>query len=206
MTKIKLCGLSRPCDIEAANELEPDYIGFIFASKSRRYVSPEKAAVLKKLLRHGIKAVGVFVNEEPEVIAKLLSDGVIDVAQLHGNENEDYIERLRALTDKPIIKAFRIDSEQDAADAQNSSADFVLLDSGNGGTGTAFDWSLIKNIKRPFFLAGGLDCGNVGSAVEVIKPYAVDVSSGIETEGIKDRAKMAKFVSAARGTSEKERM
>lgn len=198
MTKIKLCGLSRTCDIEAANELKPEYIGFVFARKSRRYVAPETAAELKKLLHPDIRSVGVFVNESPENIGKLLNKGIIDIAQLHGNEDEEYIRRLRKLTDKPLIKAFRIDNEKDAVNAGNSSADYVLLDSGNGGTGTAFDWNLIRNMNRPYFLAGGLDGNNVESAVKGLKPYAVDVSSGIETDGYKDRRKMTAFVFAVR--------
>lgn len=198
MTKIKLCGLTRLCDIEAANELSSEYIGFVFFEKSRRYVSPERASELKKHLNHDIKAVGVFVNEDVRQIASLLERGTIDIAQLHGSEGEDYIHSLRELTDKPIIKAFRIDSGADISAARECSADFVLLDSGNGGTGTSFDWQLIMNIERPYFLAGGLNPDNVGDAVKKLNPYAIDVSSGIETNGIKDRVKMTRFVSAAR--------
>lgn len=202
MTKIKLCGLSRLCDIEATNELKPEYIGFVFASKSRRYVTSEKAAELKRRLDSDISAVGVFVNENIDNVAKLLNNGIIDIAQLHGTESEDYICQLRKLTDKPIIKAFRIDIAQDAVDAEKSSADYVLLDSG-AGTGAVFDWELIRNIKRPYFLAGGLDTHNVSKAVKELKPYAVDVSSGIETDGLKDKNKMAAFVNAVRKEEEK---
>lgn len=197
MTKIKLCGLSRLCDIEAANELKPEYIGFVFAPKSRRYVTPEKASELKKKLCSDISAVGVFVNESIDNVANLLNNGIIDIAQLHGTESEDYINRLRKLTDKPIIKAFCIETRQDIADAEKCSADYILLDSG-AGTGTVFDWELIKSIERPYFLAGGLDTHNVSEAVKALKPYAVDVSSGIETGGFKDKTKMAAFVSAVR--------
>lgn len=203
MTKIKLCGLSRPCDIEAANQLKPDYIGFVFAPKSKRYVSVEKAAELKALLSPEIKAVGVFVKESPETVAQLLNTGIIDIAQLHGGENEEYIRRLRELTDKPVIQAFRIDGEEDIAAAQGSSADLVLLDSGSGGTGTVFNWELIKHLQRPYFLAGGLGLGNVKDAVQALKPYAVDVSSGIETDGVKDRAKMEQFVAAVKEENSK---
>lgn len=198
MTRIKLCGLTRPCDIEAVNELKPEYIGFVFAQKSRRYVTAEKAEELKKLLHPDIEAVGVFVNENIETVARLLSGGIIDIAQLHGSEDENYIGQLRKLTDKSIIKAFRIESEQDILNAQNSSADFVLLDSGNGGTGTVFDWELLMNISRPYFLAGGLDNSNVQDAVRRLNPYAVDVSSGIETDGLKDKIKMTDFVDIVR--------
>lgn len=197
MTKIKLCGLSRPCDIEAANRLKPEYIGFVFLPKSKRYVDYEKARELKSLLSPEIKAVGVFVDESPQRAAELLNNGTIDIAQLHGGEDEDYIGLLRNLTDKPIIKAFRIQSENDILCAEESSADYILLDSGMG-TGTVFNWDLIQNIKRPYFLAGGLDCDNVGEAVGRLHPYAVDVSSGIETNGLKDKEKMAAFVAKVR--------
>lgn len=197
MTKIKLCGLSRPCDIDVANEVKPEYIGFVFAKKSSRYLVPEQAAELKKMLSPDIQAVGVFVNEKPEVIASLLNNGTIDIAQLHGGEGEGYIKKLRQLTDKPLIRAFRIQSAEDIADTENSSADYVLLDSG-AGTGFVFDWELIRNIRRPYFLAGGLAPDNVGSAVNKFHPFAVDVSSGIETDGVKDKSKMAAFVAAVR--------
>ena len=196
--KIKLCGLMRPCDIEAVNELQPDYIGFVFAKKSRRYVSPEKAEELKAMLAPGIQAVGVFVNEEPEQIVSLLEAGTIDVAQLHGQEGEREIRRLRELTDHPLIQAFRIDTEQDVERANASTADYVLLDSGAGGTGTVFDWDLLQAIRRPYFLAGGLDTENLGTVKAKLNPYGIDVSSGIETDGYKDKEKMTAFVAAAR--------
>lgn len=196
--KIKLCGLTRPCDIEAVNELQPDYIGFVFAKKSRRYVSPEKAEELKAMLAPGIQAVGVFVNEEPERIVSLLEAGTIDVAQLHGQEGEREIRRLRELTDHLLIQAFRIDTEQDVERANASTADYVLLDSGAGGTGTVFDWDLLQAIRRPYFLAGGLDTENLGTVKAKLNPYGIDVSSGIETDGYKDKEKMTAFVAAAR--------
>lgn len=197
MTKIKLCGLSRPCDIEAANELKPEYVGFVFAEKSKRRISEETASQLKKLLDPMIKAVGVFVNESPEAVAGLLNGGVIDMAQLHGSEDESYIKKLKSLTDKPIIKAFRIETRSDLAQCEESSADFVLLDSG-AGTGRVFDWSMLDGFKRQYFLAGGLSPENAGEAVRSLKPYAVDVSSGIETNGIKDKTKTEAFVNAVR--------
>lgn len=197
MTKIKLCGLSRPCDIEAANELLPEYIGFVFAHGSRRYVTAGQAAALKRLLHARIKAVGVFVKERPETIAGLLDQGVIDLVQLHGGEDTDYVRRLRQFTDKPVIQAFRIETAEDIARAERSAADYVLLDSG-AGTGTVFDWRLIRKMERPCFLAGGLCPDNAESAVRQFRPYAVDVSSGIETGGVKDKTKMAAFVAAVR--------
>ena len=204
MTKIKLCGLKRPQDIQAANELLPAYIGFVFAPKSRRYVHPDRAEELRRMLNPGIIPVGVFVNETPETVAALLDRGIIDIAQLHGKEDAAYIRRLRQLTKKPLIQAFRIDTPADVAAAQASTADYVLLDSGTGGTGTCFDWSLLQNIQRPYFLAGGLTPENVGGAVATLHPYAVDVSSGIETDGAKDKEKMTQFVRAVRGVPGKD--
>ena len=197
MTKIKFCGLSRPCDIEAANELGPEYIGFVFSANSRRYVSPDKAAMLKRMLSAHIQAVGVFVDEPVEMIAKLLRNRIIDIAQLHGSEDIEYIKQLRKLTDKPIVKAFRIKTAGDIANAEQCIADFVLLDSG-AGTGTVFNWKLIQNIKRPYFLAGGLSPDNVADSITMLHPFVVDVSSGIETDGVKDKTKMAAFIAAVR--------
>lgn len=197
MTKIKLCGLSRTCDIEAVNALNPEYIGFVFTPKSKRYVSPEKASELKKLLSPGIKAVGVFVNAPQNEILELVHSGIIDIIQLHGTEDAAYIRQLRELTDAPIIQAFRMKTEADIFLAKQSSADYILLDSG-AGTGMTFNWQLIQDIKRPYFLAGGLNPDNVRNAIQKLTPFAVDVSSGIETEGFKDKEKMTAFVTAVR--------
>lgn len=202
MTKIKLCGLSRPCDIDVVNSLKPEYIGFVFAQKSRRYVSAETALSLKKQLHHNIEAVGVFVNENPESIAKLLKSNVIDLIQLHGNESEEYILQLRTFTNRPIIKAFSVETESDIEAANTSRADFVLLDSKSGGSGMVFNWNLLSKISRPYFLAGGLTVENVSHAVTTLSPYAVDVSSGIETNGYKDSKKMNAFVCAVRKRKE----
>lgn len=197
MTKIKLCGLSRPCDIDYVNELIPEYIGFVFWQKSKRYVSPERARELRDKLRKEIIPVGVFVDEKTEVIAELAYNGIIDIIQLHGSENDEYIEELRRKTNCPIIKAYLIRSEEDVREAKDSTADYVLLDSGLG-TGRTFDHSLLKDISRPFFLAGGLTPENVGTAVKALKPFAVDASSSLETEGFKDKDKMTAFVKAVR--------
>ena len=198
MTRIKLCGLTRPEDIAAANALQPEYIGFVFAAKSKRAVSREMAAALKARLSPQIQAVGVFVNETPEAVASLLNTGIIDIAQLHGQEDETYIRHLRSLTNKQLVRAFRVDGPESLANAQKSPADLILLDSGAGGTGTAFDWTVLDKFSRLYFLAGGLGPDTVGNAVKRFHPYAVDVSSGIETAGKKDPAKMAAFVAAVR--------
>ena len=197
MTKIKLCGLRRSEDILVANELKPDYIGFVFAKKSRRYVSPSEAYRLKSMLAPGIEAVGVFVDESVDTVYEYLSRGIIDIAQLHGHEDDDYIRKLKALTDKPVIKALKVESKEDIEVANQSVADMVLLD-GGAGDGKTWEWSLIKCIKRPYFLAGGLDESNIEEAVNVLKPYAVDVSSGIETDGVKHPGKMKRFVEKVR--------
>lgn len=197
MTKIKLCGMRRREDICAANALKPDYIGFVFAQKSKRRVSPGEAAELKSILLPEITAVGVFVDENPENVAHLLQTGVIDAVQLHGSENEAYITELRSLTDKPLIQAFRIRGREDLDAARGSTADFILLDAG-AGDGRTFDWTLLRDFSRPYFLAGGLGPENVRDAVARLQPFAVDVSSGIETNGVKDPEKMAAFVGAVR--------
>ena len=201
MTKIKFCGLTRIEDIEAANELKPDYVGFVFWPRSKRYVTREQASELKAKLDPDIEAVGVFVDEDIEVVKSLLMDGIIDIAQLHGNEDETYINELKRSSGKPVIKAFMIRSEDDALEAQASTADMVLLDSGMG-TGKTFDWDLLDAAKRFYFLAGGLDPDNAAEAIRILHPYALDVSSGIETEGRKDRNKMAAFAANVRKEDE----
>lgn len=204
MTKIKLCGLTRLYDIQSANLAMPDYIGFVFAPKSSRYVTGEQAAKLKKYLNPAIRTVGVFADQSPELAASLLNSGTIDLAQLHGHEDYTYIRSLRSLTDKPLIQAFRIDSRSDIEAAAKSPADYILLDSGQGGTGIPFDWTIIKPLDRPYFLAGGLDTGNAGDAVSALHPYCVDVSSGIETNGLKNREKITEFVRAVRTADRKD--
>lgn len=198
MTKIKICGISKADDIETVNLLKPEYIGFVFAEKSKRRISAGTAYDLKKMLHPAVKAVGVFVDEPIDAVAKLMNNNAIDLAQLHGQEDEAYIKTLRYYTDKPVIKAFAIKSENDIAAANKSSADFVLLDSSGGGTGTVFNWDFINLISRPYFLAGGLTPQNAGKAVERLEPYALDVSSGVETNGYKDKNKIAEFISAVR--------
>ena len=202
MTKIKLCGLTQPEDIAAANALKPEYVGFVFAPRSRRAVSREKAAELRAQLSPEIQTVGVFVNEAPETVARLLNEDLLDIAQLHGQEDAAYIARLRSLTPKPLWQAFRVEDAASLAAAVRSPADMVLLDSGAGGTGTAFNWKLLQGFPRPYILAGGLNADNAADAVSRLHPDVVDVSSGIETAGRKDLAKMAAFVAAVRKQDE----
>lgn len=197
MTKIKFCGLSRRCDIEAANELKPEYIGFVFVKTSKRYVSFEKAEKLKSILDSKIKAVGVFANEDLRRIEEICDKKVIDIVQLHGSEEEKELESLRSRIVQPIIKAFCIKKGEDIRKAERSPADYILLDSG-AGTGRTFEWDWIKQMERPYFLAGGIGIDNVEKAVEQLHPYAIDVSSGIETDGKKDKRKMAALAAAIR--------
>lgn len=201
MTKIKLCGLRRPQDIEVANALLPDYVGFVFAESSRRYVRDEDVLDLKKYLDPTISTVGVFVDETPERVAWLLNSGLIDIAQLHGSESMAYLHKLREMTDKPIWKAFTMEDLESTFLAKQSIADMVVLDSGGGGTGTIFNWQLLEHVDRPYFLAGGLTPENIRDTVKMLEPYGVDVSSGIETGGKKDPKKMEAFVREVRRAS-----
>ena len=203
MTKIKICGLTRTEDIEMVNEFLPDYIGFVFA-KSRRQVSAEQAKKLKNKLRPAIKAVGVFVNEKPENIAEIANQGIIDLIQIHGDEDAAYCAQLRKLTQAPIIKVVRVQVEDDFAGIEEFDCDYYLFDTLSskdyGGTGKAFDHSLLynKEIKKPFFVAGGLNQDNVAAVIEVIKPFGVDTSGGVETDGIKDVNKIKEFIKQGR--------
>lgn len=198
--KIKLCGMFRECDIDYANEAQPDYIGFVLEfPKSHRSIDMQTAEKLKRRLSPGIKAVGVFVNSTETTCAEYANRGIIDLIQLHGGEDAEYIKRLRELTAAPIIKAVKVRSAEDIAQAQTLGADYLLLDNGTG-TGQSFDHSLIDKaaIRQPFFLAGGLTPENLRRAALEIQPYCVDLSSGIETDRVKDREKMLAAVRAVR--------
>lgn len=196
MTAVKLCGLTREEDVLAVNRWKPEYIGFVFWEKSHRFTTPEQALKLKDLLDKNIKAVGVFVDAPVEQVEKMFSRGIIDVAQLHGNEDENYIRRLQQ-KGIPVIKACRVTPEGINEETLKSNADFILFDPGKG-EGKTFGWECIKEVRRPYFLAGGLAPENVGRAIAYLHPYAVDVSSGIETDKKKDETKMAAFMEAVR--------
>lgn len=195
-TRIKICGLYRECDIFYVNETRPDYAGFIFYPPSHRYVTEEQMKGFRKLLASEIPAVGVFVGEPAERIARYLKEGLIQIAQLHGQETDQDIETLRALAPgHEIWKAFRIQSEEDLEQAVKSGADRILLDNGYG-TGKSFDWKLMegKEIPRPFLLAGGLDPENAAEAIDRFRPWGVDVSSGVETDKRKDLDKIRRMI------------
>ena len=199
MTKIKICGLRRPEDIAYINEAKPDFAGFIIdVPKSRRNVPREKVRELTALLSPEILPVGVFVNAPMETILSLVTDGTLKAVQLHGQESQSYLEELKKQVAVPLIRAFSIRSPEDLTEAEKSPADFVLLDNGAGGTGETFDWSLLSSFDRPFFLAGGLRLENITEAVSRFHPYALDLSSGVETDGYKDKEKIIAAVAAVR--------
>ena len=197
MVKIKICGLKRLEDIEFANRYKPDYVGFVFA-ESKRKVDHNLAKQMKAKLCEDIQSVGVFVDADISEILKLCSDGTIDIAQLHGMENKEYIKTLKEKTDYKlkIIKAIEVSENTDFSEYDDSLADYLLLDSGKG-SGKTFDWQLIrKNLKKEFFLAGGLNSENITQAIGEVRPYAIDLSSGVETDGFKDEYKIKKVMEA----------
>ena len=202
MTAIKICGLRRPEDIEAVNEVKPDYCGFIIEfPKSFRSISCQKVRELTVGLDKAICPVGVFVNAPVSMIAELLQENVIAMAQLHGQETEEDIRTLQRMTGKPVIKAFSVKTAEDVKMASQSCADYVLLDQGSGGTGKTFDWSLIRDIGRDYFLAGGLGSDNLEEAIHRFHPFAVDLSSSLETDRVKDTEKMRHAVRIVRETA-----
>ena len=195
MVKIKICGLRRLEDIEIVNKYRPDYIGFVFAD-SKRKVSHELASELKDNLDSNIISVGVFVDASLDEILKLFNDGIIEVAQLHGSENEEYIDYLKEKTGGKlkIIKAIEVSEGIDLSKYDDSKADYLLFDSGKG-SGKTFDWRLLKkDFNREFFLAGGLNSQNVKEAIEEFDPYAIDLSSGVESDGFKDENKIKELM------------
>ena len=202
MTKIKICGLRTREDILAVNQAKPDYCGFIIeVPKSRRSVNREQVKELTAGLCREVIPVGVFVNAPANLPVQLLKEGVIAVAQLHGQEDEAYSAGIRERTEKPVIKAFSVRSAADIERALASSADYILLDQGDGGTGKCFDWSFIPEIERPFFLAGGLGKDNLEQAVRSVHPWAVDLSSSLEINGKKDGDRIQEAVSIVRRIS-----
>lgn len=214
MIKVKLCGIKTPEDTEIVNCFKPDYAGIIFYPKSKRYVTDAEAGKLRNELDKTIPVVGVFVDEAIEHIADLYNAGIIQVIQLHGHENEAYIESLRKLLPMkqesnievlkdfgnrvPIIKAARVKDGSEIKPAEQTDCDMLLLDNYEqgvaGGTGKRFDLSLIPKIEKPYFVAGGIDADNVREVLTQSVPYGIDVSSSIETDGHKDWKKVEKLM------------
>ena len=197
-TKIKICGISRMEDVYTVNRVLPDFIGFVFAPSKRR-LEIDAAARLKEKLEPQIDVVGVFVNEDIDVIARIYREGIIDLVQLHGDENGEYIRRLKDTCGCRVIKAVGVGN---ALPVLPVDADHMLFDSiskQRGGAGKAFDWELLEGFHGPpFFLSGGLSADNVLGAIRLLAPYCVDVSSGVETDGVKDAEKIEKFIDLIR--------
>ena len=195
MVKIKICGIKRLEDIEIVNRYKPDYIGFVFAD-SKRKVSHDLAKELRNNLDSDIIPVGVFVDSPQDEILKLFDEEIIEIAQLHGSESEQFILDLKKKTngELKIINAIEMTQEVDLLEYNDSNSDYLLLDSGKG-SGKTFDWSLIrKDIKKEFFLAGGLNSENVTQAIDEFNPYAIDLSSSLETDGFKDENKIKEIM------------
>ncbi len=199
MTKIKICGLCRPEDVAYVNEARPDFAGFVIDfPPSHRSVSPRAAHELRLRLRPSIAPVGVFVDAPVDTVADLYFSGTIKIAQLHGHEDEETIAALRrAAPGLAVWKAFKVRAPEDLARAAASGADLVVLDNGYG-TGERFDWSLLKDFRRPYILAGGLTPETIPAALAALRPWGVDVSSGVETDKRKDLTKIMAAVTAAR--------
>ncbi len=204
-TKIKICGLFRPEDIDAVNIAKPDYIGFIFYPKSHRYVDMDKAAALKARLCGDIKTVGVFVNVPPEEIADIAENVPLDIVQLHGDEDNAVIGRVKELCPRlsEVWKAVRVRGDFDREELKRYSlADRLVLDAyveGYGGQGKSIDLDLLRGIGgERIILAGGLGFENIKTAIETVKPYCVDLSSSVETDKQKDRGKIIKIVDLVR--------
>jgi len=196
MAKIKICGLKRKEDIEFVNAAKPDFAGFVFAGEKRK-IDFKTAETFRAALDENILSAGVFINEPIENVIALRKEKIINLIQLHGGESEEYINELKEKTGSEIIKTIKINAHT-SKDDLNTKADFLLFDSG-GGSGKTFDWNLIKGVKeKPFFLAGGLNKDNVIKAIELLNPHCVDISSGVETDGVKDFEKIKEIIKIVR--------
>jgi phosphoribosylanthranilate isomerase len=202
--KIKICGNTNILTAEIFNEFLPDYIGFIFAENSRRKISIDKAQDFKQVLKSNIKTVGVFANQDISFLQNVIESKSIDLVQLHGDENNDYILELKKNNNNiEVIKAFK--ANQDLLyNIEDTKADYVLIDSENkngfGGTGKVFDWNIIpKKCRNKLFLAGGLNIDNIDKAIKIVRPYCLDINSGVETNGEKDIEKIKQIIQRIKG-------
>lgn len=202
-TIVKICGLSRMADIDAVNALEegPDLIGFVFFPKSRRYIPIEEAVILRRSLRQDVRAAGVFVDAPLSEIERAVRTGAVDAVQLHGKEPEETVRALRGRLDVPIIKAFPVCGADDIFPAAESTADYLLFDGTQAGSGKSFDHRALaaaSTLRKPYFIAGGLTPENVAELIAAYRPFGVDASSGVETDGKKDPDKIRRFLEAVR--------
>lgn len=211
MVKVKICGLKTLADVEKVNRYLPEYIGFVFAN-TRRFVTDEQALSMRQSLDQRIQAVGVFVNEPIDHVICLCDRGVINVVQLHGEESETYIRELKHKTDTTVIKAVKVQNIAQVSEQISQEADYMLFDTYKkgalGGTGERFPLQILnESLKglqakgqtvKPYFLAGGLDCQNVEEVLGQVECYAVDVSTGVETEQVKDEIKIRQFIEIVR--------
>lgn len=200
--KVKICGIRRMEDVDYLNETMPDFAGFVFAD-TRRQVTPEQAWQLRQRLDRRIRAFGVFVNAPADIVCGCVKDGSIDAVQLHGDETDAYIRKLRTMLHVPVIKAVRARQEADILAADTLSCDYLLLDTYSpaqyGGTGRTFAWNIIpEKLSHPYFLAGGLNEGNIREAIRRVPCFGVDISGGVETDGVKDRKKIETIVNIVR--------
>lgn len=197
MSKIKICGIQYKEEVEFLNFLKPDYIGFVFAT-SKRQIDYHKAKVLKAYLHPNIEIVGVFVNHDIDEIIQLAEEGIIDVVQLQGNEDEGYIEKLKRYIRLPLIKAIQVGEKIELPDVD---VDYYLLDKkserSQGGTGESFDWGLLGNMAKSYFLAGGIGADNIDEALSY-SPYCIDISSKVEVDGKKDMHKVKEVIEKVR--------
>ncbi|MCD8174360.1 MAG: phosphoribosylanthranilate isomerase [Phascolarctobacterium sp.] len=200
--KVKICGLSRPADIRCVNIFRSDFIGFVFA-KSKRQVSDDQASELKKMLNPEISAVGVFVNEKISRIKKLAEQGIINYVQLHGDEDNAYCAKLKAEIALPVIKAVRVKDKESLLEVGNYSCDYFLFDTyvkgRYGGSGIQFDVCILRDyvVTKPYFIAGGLTAADIWD-IKKINPFGIDVSGGVETDGLKDAIKIEEFIKKVR--------
>lgn len=197
MVKVKICGICHEAEIGIMNELNPDYVGFVFITKSRYFIAPEHAGMLRSKLRKGIQTVGVFANETLRNVALSVDVAGLNMVQLHGDETGEYVAALREYIRCPIMKVYKVSKPIDAERGMFTTADYPMLDGGNAGDGKTFDWSLIGRVRKKFFLSGGLTPENVTEAL-ALQPFAVNVCSGVEANRVKDYKKVMKFIAAVR--------
>lgn len=198
MTKIKICGIKSLADVECLNTYKPDYTGFVFWPHSHRYLTLDEAWCLREKLDSSILSAGVYVDEDMDKVIEAARRNIINVIQLHGKEDNEYIKKVKDITGLPVIKAIKIEGENSLENCDKLDADYILFDSGMG-SGKTFDWQSLKvSINKPYFIAGGINAENVENAIDIFSPYGVDLSSSVETDKVKDPEKIRQVIQAVR--------